>query len=474
MAAITATGSGSGIDIELLVEKLTQAEREPVENRLNLRQVQIEADVSAFKTFKTALSDLKASLSGLTSLSSFAVRSATSSNEDIFTASASSAAVPGTTSIMVKELASAHKLVSGDFADGDSAVGQGDLTISVGSDSFSLLIDSSNNTLSGIRDAINDASDNTGVTASILTVDDPMTPGSTVSKLVLTSDNTGEDNAITVTVANDADADDTDNVGLSQLVYDTVGGTTNLTQLTEANDALIEVDGFEASSSTNTFTGVLPGVTINAASVDTDTAYTLTVGLDKSAVKEKLNELVKGLNAYKTTYDFLTEVDLDSKESGLLTGDSTARTINNQINSSISSVVSEGTDIYSTLASIGIERTREGDFELNDDVLDEALNTNFDEVAELIAGDNGIAGQLEDKLDSFLQSGGIISSVNNTFDSQLTDIQEQREALDRRIDSVEKRLRQQFTNMDIIVAQFNNTGDFLTQQLDAIAPSKDK
>lgn len=472
MASITATGSGSGIDIELLVEKLTAAEREPVENRLNLRQVQIEADVSAFNTLKGALTDLKASLSGLSSIPNFAVRSATSSNEDIFTVSASSAAVPGSTSIKVEQLASAHKIVSNDFAASNSAVGQGDITIDIGSNSFTLSIDNNNNTLSGIRDAINDSSTNTGVTASILTVDDANSPGNTVSKLILTSDSTGNDNAISVTVANDADGNDTDGIGLSQLVY-VAGVTQNMTELTSANDALIEVDGFDVSSSTNTFSGVLPGVTINAVSADTGNTYDMNVTLDKSAVKTKVKDLVAALNAYKTTFDFLTEVDLEAKEAGLLTGDAAARTINTQISRTISSSVTEGTGSYTTLASVGIQSTREGEFELDEDALDAALNDDFDAVAELIAGDNGVANQLEDKLDSFLQSGGVISSINDTLEKQLTDIDEQRVALDLRIDSVEQRLRKQFTNMDIIVAQFNTTGDFLTQQLESIAPKKD-
>ncbi len=469
---ITASGSGSGIDVELLVEKLTAAEREPVENRLNLREVQIEADVSAFDTLKGAVTDLQAKLSGLTSLKDFAVRSATSSNEDVFTVSATNTAVPGSSTIKVERLASTHKLVSTDFADGNTAVGQGDLTLSVGSNSFTVTIDSSNNTLYGIRDAINDSANNTGVTASILTVDDPGSPGSTVSKLVLTANNSGASNALSVTVANDADSNNTDMVGLSQLVY-VSGGTTNLTELNAAQDALIKVDGFDVTSSSNTFSGVMPGVTINAVSADTANTYDLTISRDTAAVKTKVKDLVAALNAYKTTYDFLTEVDLEAQEAGLLTGDATARTINTQISRIVTSSVTQGTGNYSSLARIGITLSREGRYELDEDDLNTALNDDFDAVAELIAGDNGIAKALDDKLDSFLQSDGIIAAVNDTLDSQLKDIAEQRTALDLRIESVEARLRKQFTNMDIIVAQFNNTGDFLTQQLEAIKPKSD-
>lgn len=470
---ITSAGTGSGIDVELLIEKISDAERVPTESRLNLREVQIQADVSAFNSLKGALSDLQSGLSGIKTTADFATRTASSSDESIFTATASNAAVAGRSTIEVERLASTHKLVSSDYADSDTVVGQGDLTISVGTEAFTLTIDSSNSTLTGIRDAINDSTSNTGVSASILTVDDPLNAGETVARLVLSSNNSGADNAITVTVANDATGTDTDTSGLSNLVYDE-GTTENLTEITDAVDALIKIDGFDVTSNTNVFTGALPGVTINALSADVGVEYDLNVSTDTSGVLDKVQSFVTSLNAYKATYDFLTEVDIEEQEAGLLTGDSTARGINSLLTRTITNTVTEGTDDYTTLASIGISITREGEYQLDTDILSQALSQDFDAVAELVAGDNGIANQLDDQLDSFLQSGGVISSREATFDVQLKDIAEQRVDLTQRIESVELRLRRQFTRMDIIVAQFNNTGNFLTQQLEAIAPSNNK
>lgn len=478
MATITAAGSGSGIDVELLVEKLTAAEREPVDNRLNLREVQIQADISAFNTLKGSLTDFQKALSGLTNVKDFAVRTTTSSDEDVFTATGSNSAVPGTTTIRIEKLAQAHKLVSqGSFADSEAAVGNGTLRISVGVESFDVLIDPSNNTLAGVRDAINDAADNKGITASILTVDDPMTPGSTISELVFTSNNSGASNAITIESIGDVDLDDTDNAGLSRLAYlpDALPTPiTNLNPITAAQDAEIEVDGFTVTSSTNTFTGVIQGVTINAVSADPGVDKTLTVNLNKSAVKEKINGFVDAFNEFKKTYDFLTAVDIEAQEAGLLTGDATARSIFTQIRREISNTVEGLTGNYNSLASAGISSDREGNLTLDDDVLTAALNTDFDKIGELFSGTSGVMNKLDDLFDSFLKSGGVIASKNTTLTTQLKDIAQQRADLNLRIESVEKRLRQQFTNMDILVAQFNNTGDFLQQQMDAISPTKKK
>ena len=471
MPTIRSGGTGSGIDVELLIEKLTDAERTPVESRLNLREVQIQADVSAYNSLKGALKDFQSAISGLNSLTNFATRTATTQDESIFSVSASSVAVPGDTDIKVKQLASSQKLVSGSFTDKDTVVGQGDLQISVGTESFSLKIDNSNSTLIKIRDEINDSASNPGVKASIMTVDDPLNPGQTVSKLVLTAEKSGADNNITVTVTNDATGTDTDSTGLSQLAYDPDSAVTNLTELTPALDAIINVDTFDVSSSTNVFTGVLPGVTITANSVDLDNTYKLNVKDDTAAVKDKITQFVDALNSYNQTYDYLTAVDVEAKEAGLLTGEATARGINTQLIRTVTSVVSEGTGSFSTLASIGITISREGVYELDSEKLASALNSNFDEVSELIAGENGIAKRLNDQLSESVGSGGVLSAKNATLEAQLKDIADQRADLELRLESVEERLRNQFTAMDIIVAQFNNTGDFLTQQLKSISPN---
>jgi flagellar hook-associated protein 2 len=477
MAAITSAGLGSGIDIDLLVTTLANAERAPVENRLNLRETQVQASVTAFNSLRGSLNDLQSSLSGLTRLQDFSTRTASSSDTDVFTATATSSAVPASVDVRVEKLAQAHKLVSNSgFADLDTAVGAGTLAISVGSESFSVTITGGeNNSLAGIRDAINEAEDNTGVTASILTVDDPGNPGEQYSKLVLTATNSGADSAIKVTVT-DVDLNDTDNVGLSQLAYDPDLLIANMTELTEAQDAEIYVDGFLTTNSTNVFEGVVQGVTLNILSADPGVTHQLSVAVDNSAVKSKLSDFVEAYNTFLEEYKFLTDYDSEENEAGLLTGDSTARSIMTRIQRTLGAIVEGGTANYTGLSRIGITLKEEGEgrLELDSSTLSSALNDDFDAVANLISGTEGIMTTLDSEIDAFVESGGILAARDATFKTQLEDIEEQREALELRISSVEERLRQQFTAMDIIVAQFKSTGDFITQQMDSINPANFK
>lgn len=464
MASITAAGTGSGLDIETIIETLTEAERIPTETRLDTREIEIQADISAYGSLKGTLKDFQAALSGLSTVKNLAARSATSSNESAFTVTASSGAAVGTTNIQVISLASNHKLVSTkDFADANSAVGTGKLTIGLGGNSFSVdVVGGTNNTLLGIRDAINDAADNPGVTASILTVSDGV--GGTVSKLVLTADETGESNAISVTVTGDADGNDTDANGLSALI------NANMSEKSLPKDAELLIDDeYTLTSSTNVFQDAIQGVTITAvAPTEVGVNESLTIALDKTQITERLQKFVDEFNLLSETLNYLTDYDIETQEAGLLTGDFAARTIETQIRRTIGSALGDATSVFSSLASIGITTQRDGSLALDSDKLNTALNSNFDDVAELLAGEGGIIKQLDDKLDSFLSSDGILASRNATFQNQLKDISEQREKLDLRIESFEQRIRLQYTNLDILVGQLQSTGDFVTQQLDVI------
>jgi len=472
MASISATGSGSGIDVESLIKDLTAAERKATDKRLGIRETQVQADVTAFNSLKGALTDLQKSFTGLTTLREVNKRTATSSDTDVFTATAGTAAVTTSSEIQVDRLAQAQKLVSAGFASADAVVGTGTLTLAINGSSFSInVVDAENDTLADIRDAINEDENNPGIKASILTVADPDNPGSTVSKLVLTSEKTGEDNAITVTVTDD-DGDNTNTSGLSQLVYDP-GVTENLEEVTAAQDARIFVDGFEATSSSNTFSGVIEGVTLTAVSADPGNTHTLNVGVDSTAVRDKVAAFVEAYNTYQKTFDYLTKYDAAEKQAGLLTGDASARSVATAINRAITLKKTEGTGDFNALATIGITRSREGEMQLDSDMLSDALATDFDAVANLLAGEGGVMTGLDDAVDTMVNSAdGMLTARNTTLKDQLKEIEEQRATFEIRMTSFTARLREQFTTMDIIVAQFKNTGDFLTQQLESISGSK--
>jgi len=223
------------------------------------------------------------------------------------------------------------------------------------------------------------------------------------------------------------------------------------------------------TSSTNVFKNAIQGVTLTAVKANPTVNETLTVGINKTAIKDNLALFVENFNALSETLKFLTKYDPETQEAGLLTGDSTVRSIETQLRRTITNVV-EGLDSnFSSLASLGITTQRDGTLKLDSTKLDSALTTNFDDVANLLGGEDGIAKKLDSTLNNFLKTGGLISTRNETFLKQLKDIDSQRERLELRMTSYEERLRAQYAAMDAIVANLNSTGDYVAQQMESIS-----
>ena len=230
-----------------------------------------------------------------------------------------------------------------------------------------------------------------------------------------------------------------------------------------AQDGQIKVDGQLISSNNNTFSDVLDGITINAVSVGA--GEQLTVAQDREAITFKIDTFIANYNGLVDTFNTLGSYDAATESAGLLLGDSTLRGISTLIRQEISSSVTGLTGPFSTLAELGITTDEEGKLSLNSETLNTALDSNFDQVGQLFAASNGIANTLDTAIEGYIGSNGIIDSRTAGIQVSVDDIADQREALDRRLVSLESRLLSQFTAMDILVSSLQNQSNFLTQQL---------
>ncbi len=454
---LTSAGIGSGLDINQLVNDLVNAEAEPKTALLDKKEATITAKISAYGLLKSALSELKSSLSTLAESNTYNTRSATSSDKSIFTATADSTAVFGNYNIEVSQLAEAHKLSSTGFTDSATVVGTGSLTLSVGSNSFTLTIDDSNKTLAGIRDAINNASDNTGVTATIINVDDGAS--GTESRLVLTSNDTGSNNNITVTAVNGGEGD------LQQLVYDPLpgSGTTNLVERNPAQDAIVLIDNQTVTSNSNILSNAIDGISISLLDADPGTSYTLDVNLNTSSITKAVNNLIENYNSYNETIFSIT--GYDETGSGALIGDALARSANNQIRQQLTFTVSSISGDFNSLASIGITTNKDGSLSLDSSKLEDAIKNDITSVTNLFTADDGIAKRLDNTLNEYVKSNGIVDSKTQSLNDSIDDLTEQREQLAIRLEAFQTRLFDQFIAMDVLIAQLKETGNYLTNAL---------
>lgn len=472
MASISSIGVGSGLDLEGLVTDILKAERAPQETRLNQREGLLQASISALGSLKSTLADFQDSLAGLKTASAFSKRSAGVSDTSLVSVKAGNTADNGRYTIEVLNLARTQKLATADFASASTTVGSGSLTIGSGSNSFDVTITAGvNDTLAGIRDAINNADSNSSVRASILTVDAGQGDGSTVSKLVLTANNSGASNAISVDVVDD-DGVNTDTSGLSQLFYNAGDPNSRLSVVEAAQDARITVDGFVATSSTNVFSNVIDDVTITALREGDDPlappSSTLTVTEDKSAVNSAVKLFVESYNALITVFNKLTNYDQASNTRGLLSGDSSVNVMETQIRRALGNVVG-GNSVLTNLSSIGIATNRDGTVRLDETALNTAITNNFDEVSTLFSGEEGVAQRLDNLITGFLRSDGVFNTRERSLQTQLRKVDDQRATMELRLGKMESRIRAQFSALDALVQQLNQTSDFLGRQLDASA-----
>lgn len=464
MASVSSLGINSGLDLGSILKEIIEAERAPTANRLDLKEAETQASISAYGSLKSALAEFQTILKDLTALSEFQDRQATSSNSEIFTASADSSAGLGTTNINVLNLAGAHRLVSGGFSSPESDIGTGTLTIEAGGSVFN--VDISDASVSGVKDAINNSAAGEKVTANIITVDDGL--GGFESKLVISAKETGAANAIEISVADDDGIDD-DASGLSQLLFESGNGNNRLTEIAKAVDAQITIDGFTVSSATNEFKDAIEGVTITALKASEDPINnppeTLTVSLNKTAVQGKVSSFVTVFNSLKSTLNLLTGYNVETGEAGLLNGDATVRTIERQIERILYDAVDTDGGAYNHLAQLGVTTGDNGLLTLDQETLDAAIAENFDDIGKFFAGDNGLAKQLDDLVTDVLSGTGVINVREEGFDETLQEIEDDRIDLAQRLAAIEERTRQQFAALDILIGQLNSTGDFLLQQL---------
>lgn len=449
MASIISSGIGSGLDIAGIVQSLVAAEGQPVELRLGQKEARAQAKLSAFGSLKSALSDFRDKLDAMKSADKFLSRRAISGNEDIFTATTDADALPARYGVEVVQLAQAQKLTSGAFGSADAVVGTGTILLSLGAATTSIQITTENNTLAGIRDAINDKIDNPGVSATIVNAN-------TGSYLILTSDKTGSANGITLTQSGG-------DGGLSVLEYDPVNGLNSMTETASAQDALLRIDGLDVVSGTNSVEGAIQGVTLELYAQGS--VEDLSVENDESAARSLVDDFVTSYNALISTLDGLTNYDAEAELAGPLLGDATVRGIRDQIRRELSNAVEDVNSPFSVLSDIGIETQLDGNLSINETALSEALSGEFVKFGQLFSAPDGFAVRLYEMTDAFLRSDGIIETRSQGLQTQIDEYGDQRDSLNERLASLETRLLRQFNALDSLLAQLTSTSNFLTQQL---------
>lgn len=443
---LSSPGIGSGLNVTSLVQELVAADTQGQTNLLDNQQANVQAEISAVASIKSAASTLNGDIAALSSTGT-SQRAATVSDSSVLSASVADGTPLGAYTITVNALAQAQVLTSSAFGDGTTPVGSGTLTLSAGSDTFSVDF-STDASLSQIADAINASPGNTGITASVVNASDG-------AHLVLASNQTGTANAITVS-ASGGDG------GLAALQYGN-GTTGGLTQYQAASDAQLTIDGNAVTSASNVVANAIQGVTLNLAKAAPGEAVTLTVGQDTQALTAAVAKFVSDYNAFNSAITQQTSYDSSTKTAAPLLGDIEMSLMQQKLDGLVGTSLSSGA--FTTLSQIGITVNTDGTLSLDQTTLTNALTQNPGAVGDLLTGSAGIATQMQSQLTNALAFDGLFADETNGFQSQLTSIQQQQQAIQNRAAQLTKMYTAQFSALDTLMTQMQSTSSYLTSAL---------
>ena len=446
VGSISIAGLVSGFDTDAIIEKLTSLQQQPLDE-LDAQKKDLSAKKQATLDFNTRLLALQTSVERLTTPSLYQTRSATSSDTAVFRATATTGNDVGSFTLSVEQLATQHQLISQGYSSSKETVGTGTVTLQVGAVSYSpITIDSSNNTLEGLRDAINAA--NYGVRASIL---DDGSAGSG-KRLVLTSDTSGKDGQMTAT-------------------FNLSGGTAPTTSdLQVAQNAKVKLgtgaNAIDIESSTNTLSSVVPGVTLTLVKAEPGVAKTLSVANDSSAVRTAVEGMLSSYNQMNTYLREQFAYDPDSESVGALFGNRTAQMVQGQISNALLRTANVDGD-YASLNALGISVDKTGTLAITDNAKFTAALAKPGELEKLFSdSESGVATRLKTVLKNATDSvTGSVTSATNSVQKQLDALEESRAALQTRLESAKNTLLEQFSAMESALGTLKSQASMLSAQL---------
>lgn len=452
MPSITSAGLGSGLDVNSIVTQLVAVEREPADRRIAAQATKTQAKLASFATLSGALTALSSTLGGLKNGSALNTRALTSSSATVVSGTAANTAGIGSYQVSVTRMASAQRIATTAVPAVPTAttqLGADTLRISVGGSSFTLNISAENSTFNGIRDLINNASNNTGVTASVITT-------SSGPSLVLTARDGGAAKTLKVESSSSSSP-------LSMLYFDPLEAdrsARNVQQVAPAQDARMLIDGIEFLSPNNRFTSAIEGVSLTANGEGNN--ITVTVNRDADATRRSIEAFVNAYNTVNAATVNATRYDSSTRRAAALNGETAARAVLTQLRSTLGRVNEvTGSGGIDSLNDLGISVTTTGALSINSTTLSNAIANNPNGVSAWV---KDFATRLDSAVQGLVGSGGTISARTAGLQEQLDGIEDQRAALDARMADVETRYRARFSALDGLVAGLRSTGDFLTRQ----------
>lgn len=234
-----------------------------------------------------------------------------------------------------------------------------------------------------------------------------------------------------------------------------------------AADALVKIDGVSYTRATNNVTDVVPGLTLNLKATTTSAA-SVDLTRDTSTIKDNIKAIVTAYNDAVTIFGEVSDPKSTFETYGAtLVGDSTVRTVKQQLRSMVMGTSSTPGDNVGSLWQMGVSIDQTGVMSVDDTKLDAALSNHYTDVVKAFTGNQnglsiyspapaGIAGDAVKKLNNMLGKTGILITQSESADTQNTKYKSELTKLQTRMDALLLRYQKQFSSMDSLVGNVNS------------------
>lgn len=439
-AATTFSGLASGIDSAALIKSMVSVAKQPI-TRLETKKTTNNAVSKKLTDIKSKLTALQTAAKTLDTRKETLVNKATSSDDKVLTVSTTGGASLGSFSLTVDKMAKAERTYSNGFASSSQPglFPDDDFTIQVGSGTPASISVVASDTLESIAGKINAA--NVGVTAGLVYDGKDY-------KLQVNSNTTGTDSAITF-----------GGVGATNLGLDDPAN-----EFQSAQNARVLLDNLVIESQKNSITSAIPGVTLNVVKEGT---VDVNIDRDPEGLKTKVDAFVKAYNDVMTTMN-AEFAYTGTQKSNSLSGDSTLRSVQTDMRAIVSQDFSGLSSSFGALGAIGIAVGRDGTLSVDQDKLTKAVNSDYEGVGSILAGngvDKGLTTQLIDKIEPYVQADGAISSRIKNLSQRNRDVDTQVARMQTRIDKYEESLTRQYASLEKLVSGLNSQGSALSAML---------
>ena len=427
---------GSGFNVNEIVSSLVQAERQPVQARINSTMQTLNSQISSIGKIKSGISEFLSNLEKIKQgddLKGIEIKSQTEGFQPRVNSQYSG--VSGNFQFEVKSQANRDSFMTQTSVFSNQSLGSGNITITNNKGVSEEIAISALDKLADVATRINQASGSTGVQASIINVSNQN--GISEQRLIIQSRENGQENGFTIS----ADSPD-----LSFLT------TSQMRQTSTASDAQIEMDGLLINSSSGNFDDVVSGIDFSTVGLSVGSMVNFEISSSRPPIKNAAQAFVTAYNSIQGM------INSDDKNLDTMTANQIRRELRAMLNQQVQ--MSDGSS--QSLANAGImTNAKTGDLEINDEQFNRFLNENPRGLEELLAGSDGVINTLESKLKPMVEFNGMLDLRKTTIESQQRRTGFDQEQLDRRIQQYEQRVSSQFLQLEKVLNSLNSQNNSL-------------